>query len=75
MITKHLLFRKLIIFIVSIGLLLICLGSVLIALYSLYQEDYKHIRPFLVIGKLLSLIPSMCIHGTNTLYSHFQVQY
>lgn len=60
---RRLMDKKLIIFIVSIGLLLICLGSVLIALYSLYQEDYKHIRPFLVIGPVLiggGLITLLC---------------
>jgi len=45
--------KKLIIFIVSVGLLLICLGSVLIALYNFHQEEYKHMRPFIVIGPVL----------------------
>ena len=44
-------FRKLILFIVSCGLFLIFLGILLLVFYSLYQADYKDIRPAIVIGR------------------------
>jgi hypothetical protein len=43
--------RKLILFIVSCGLFLIFLGSILLVFYSLYQAEYKDIRPAIVIGQ------------------------
>jgi hypothetical protein len=42
--------RKLILFIVSVGSLLLCFGAGLLALYILYQTDHSAIRPFLIIG-------------------------
>ena len=49
--------RKLILFLVSCGLLLLLLGAALLFLYSLYQQDCQHIRPFIVVGqKFLSFL-------------------
>lgn len=60
---RRLMDKKLIIFIVSVGFLLICIGTVFIGLYSLYQEEFKHMRPFIVIGPVLiggGLITLLC---------------
>ena len=43
--------RKLIFFIVGMGVLLIAIGLGLLLLYKLYGEDVKEIRPVVVIGK------------------------
>ena len=42
--------RKLIFFIVGMGVLLIAIGLSLLLLYKLYGEDVKDIRPVIVIG-------------------------
>merc|ERR1711915_765487 len=42
--------RKLIFFIVGLGVLMIVIGLGLLLLYKLYGEDVKEIRPVLVIG-------------------------
>ena len=42
--------RKLIFFIVGMGVLLIAIGLCLLLLYKLYGEDVKEIRPVVVIG-------------------------
>ena len=43
--------RKLILFIVTVGCLLVLLGSPLLTLYILYQGDINNIRPFIIIGQ------------------------
>lgn len=45
--------RKLIICIVGSGTLLLGIGATLIALHCLFKEEYKAIRPFIVIGPVL----------------------
>ena len=45
--------RKLIFFIVGMGVLLIAIGLGLLLLHKLYGEDVKEIRPVVVIGILL----------------------
>jgi len=60
---RRLMDKKLIIFIVSVGLLLISLGFFLIGLYKFHHEENKHLRPFVVIGPVLiggGLITLMC---------------
>ena len=42
--------RKLIFFIVGMGVLLIAIGLGLLLLHKLYGEDVKEIRPVVVIG-------------------------
>ena len=43
--------RKLILFIVTVGCLLVFLGGALLTLYILYQGDINNIRPFIIIGQ------------------------
>lgn len=45
--------RKLIICIVGSGTLLLGIGATLIALHCMFKEEYKAIRPFIVIGPVL----------------------
>ena len=45
--------RKLIFFIVGMGVLLIAIGLGLLLLHKLYGDDVKEIRPVVVIGILL----------------------
>ena len=48
---KFVVFRKLILFLVTCGLFLLLLGLGLILLYIVYEEQYHHIRPLIVIGR------------------------
>jgi len=50
---RRLMDKKLIIFIVSVGLILISLGFFLMGLYKFHHEESKHFRPFIVIGPVL----------------------
>ena len=45
--------RKLILFIVSLGVFLLSLGTLLLSLYVFYQADVAGIRPFVIIGGLV----------------------
>ena len=49
-------FRKLILFLVSIGLFFLFLGGILLVIYLLYQQENKQIRPMIVIGKTSSIV-------------------
>ena len=42
--------KKLIFFIVGMGVLLIVVGLFLLLIYKLYSEDEKHVKPVIVIG-------------------------
>ena len=42
--------KKLIFFIVGIGLLFIVVGLFLLLVYKVYSEDEKHVRPVIIIG-------------------------
>ena len=44
--------RKLIFFIVGLGVLMIVIGLLMLLIYKVYNEDSKHIRPVIVIGEL-----------------------
>jgi hypothetical protein len=50
---RHLMDAKLIIFLVMSGLVLVSLGSGMLLVYIFYQEEFKHIRPVVVIGPVL----------------------
>jgi len=50
---RRLMDKKLIIFIVTVGLILIIIGVSLLGLYSIYEKDYRPMRPFIVIGPVL----------------------
>ena len=43
--------KKLIFFIVGLGVLMIVIGLFLLLIYKLYNEDVKDVRPVIVIGK------------------------
>merc|ERR1719239_1826596 len=45
--------RKLILFILSCGSLLLGLGTGLLVLHYIFKEEYSHIRPFVIIGPVL----------------------
>jgi len=45
--------KKLIVFLLSTSSILIVCGSVMIALYLVYFNEYKHVRPNIVIGPVL----------------------
>merc|ERR1719278_1299695 len=45
--------RKLIVFILGAGLLLLILGSTLVSLYSRFRIEKKYMEPFIVIGPVL----------------------
>ena len=62
-------FRKLIIFIVSVGLLLISLGTFLMSLY-IHQKENKHFRPFIVIG-MFYILGANKSESTNTSSKYF----
>merc|ERR1712032_111316 len=53
--------RKLIFFIVGMGVLLIAIGLGLLLLHKLYGEDVKEIRPVVVIGPCLLAAGGMCL--------------
>ena len=38
-------------FLVSLGLAFLLLGGVLLVIFLLYQQEYKNIRPMIVIGE------------------------
>ena len=38
-------------FLVSLGLAFLLLGGVLLVIFLLYQQDYKNVRPMIVIGE------------------------
>ena len=48
--------KKLIFFIVGMGVLLIFIGLLLLLLYRLYSDDIKDLRPVIVIGRRNPLI-------------------
>ena len=48
--------RKLIVFILSVGLLLVGVGAVLVLLYNTLHSEYKHLRPAIVIGESLKYL-------------------
>merc|ERR1719402_928963 len=55
--------RKLIIFIVSVGLLLMGIGAGFTVLYILYHEDYSAVKPFSILGPVLAgcgLVTMLC---------------
>ena len=61
---------KLIIFIVFSGIVLVGLGSGLLAVYILYQEEFKQIRPAIVIGPVLlggGVVTILCSGDPNLL--------
>ena len=43
-------------FLVSIGLAFLLLGGVLLVIFLLYQQEYKNIRPMIVIGEIEQMI-------------------
>jgi len=53
--------RKLIFFIVGLGILMIVIGLLMLLIYKVYHEDFKHIRPVLVIGPCLLAAGFMCL--------------
>ena len=73
---KHFTRRKLILFLVSTGLLLLCLGSILLVLYLLYQNENSHIRPMIVIGKTVTHVvlgSSITHHDLPIINKHDQM--
>ena len=48
---RRLMDRKLTLFLVLTGLVLLILGTLLVVRYTQYQEENKNMRPFIVIGK------------------------
>ena len=50
---RRLMDAKLIIFIVLVGIILLCLGGGLLLLYMFYKDEFQHIRPVIVIGPVL----------------------
>ena len=44
--------KKLVFFIVGLGMAFIVVGLFLLVLYKLYHEDIKEVKPVLVIGKI-----------------------
>ena len=48
-------FRKLILFLATCGLILLLLGLGLLFLYATFEEQYHHIRPLIVIGNFYPL--------------------
>merc|ERR1712198_816920 len=53
--------RKLIFFIVGLGVLMIVIGLLMLLIYKVYNEDSKHIRPVIVIGPCLwQLVLCVC---------------
>ena len=61
---------KLIIFIVLTGIVLVCLGSGVIAAYFLYQEEFRQLRPGIVIGPVLvggGVVTILCSGSHNYL--------
>ena len=48
-------FRKLILFLATCGLILLLLGLGLLFLYATFEEQYHHIRPLIVIGNFSPL--------------------
>ena len=51
--------RKLIMFLVCSGVLLLVVGCLLVVLYVLHHQEYHHIRPSIVIGQIvISLVVS-----------------
>merc|ERR1711902_262666 len=53
--------KKLIFFIVGMGVLLIFIGLLLLLLYRLYSDDIKDLRPVIVIGPCLLAAGGMCL--------------
>ena len=43
--------KKLIFFIVGMGVLFIAVGLLLLLIYKVYSEDEKNVRPVIIIGK------------------------
>ena len=43
--------KKLIFFIVGLGVLMIVMGLLLLLIYKIYHEDFKDIRPLIIIGE------------------------
>ena len=59
---------KLILFILMSGLVLVGIGSGMLVVYIFYQEEFKHIRPVIVIGPVLiggGVVTILC-SGHNT---------
>jgi len=57
---RRLMDRKLIVFILSWGLLLIALGASLLILRNIYQHQFQFLRPFIVVGPVLILGGVVC---------------
>ena len=69
---RRLMDAKLIIFIVMSGLMLVGIGSGLLVVYIFYQEEFKHIRPVIVIGPVLiggGVVTILCSGHNMTIVS------
>ena len=58
--------KKLVFFIVGLGIAFIIVGLFLLLLYKLYHEDIKEVKPVIVIGK-----SQIYIKANNFLFCNF----
>jgi len=52
--------KKLIFFIVGLGVLMIVMGLLLLLIYKIYHEDFKDIRPLIIIGPCMLAAGGLC---------------
>ena len=50
-------------FLVSLGFAFLLLGGVLLVVFLLYQQEYKNIRPMIVIGENQLNVFEKVLHG------------